>query len=459
MYFRIGNLYNIMADINPGMIYTRGEKSQINAWETLGNKDWNWNTLFQYGKLSENFTVPTTAQISQGASYTADHHGEDGYLKTGFPYDMVNASFHVMINESAQALGIPYNPDINGGSLRGFGAFPRTIDRDANVRETSARAYYEPVESRKNLKIIKGTVKRVTWSNEKGQQAKATGVEYFDIRGRLTTLAAAKEVILSAGAYKTPLILELSGIGNPRCVGPTHTYPDPLGTYHRLTLGRILAKNNIKTEVNLPGVGEGLQDANYIPVTYSINSNSTGQSPFAVFATIEDLFGTEKAASLARTTAQSISSWAKAVSSSINNAVSASSLEKRFRIQHDVMFNGKSTVGEILWVAEGSLLVVDLMPFSWGNVHLASPSEIDVPVLDPKMHAIDFDTDILTATGRLTQKIFGTRPFSDIVLSSVSPDATAVPVDATDAQWISYIRSTSTCTYLHRGTPLSYLPT
>ncbi|CAN8104623.1 unnamed protein product [Discula destructiva] len=413
-----------------GMIYTRGEKSQINAWETLGNENWNWDTLFSFGKLSENFTVPTAAQISQGASYIADYHGEDGYLKTGFPYEMIDASFPIMLNESTQKIGLPYNRDINDGSLRGFGAFPRTIDRDADVRETATRAYYEPVESRTNLKIIQGTVRKITWSNKKGQLKTATGVQYLDAEGKLTVLAAAKEVILATGAYKTPLLLELSGVGNPK----------------------ILAKNNITTKINLPGVGEGLQDANYIPMSYSLNTNSTGLTPFAVFATIEDLFGAEETAILAKSSAASLSSWAKAVSSSLNNAISPSSLEKRFKIQHDVMFRENSTVGEILWVASDSMLIVDLMPFSWGNVHLGSASEINVPVLDPKIHAIEFDTDILMATGRLTQKVFRTRPFSDIVLAAVSPDAEAVPVTATDDQWISYIKNSTDTAWHGLGT-------
>lgn len=200
------------------MDYLRGDEAQFDAWEALGNEGWNWHTLFPYYIFSENFTIPTTAQFAAGVTYEKPYHGESGYLKTGFPYQLENDSFHSIAQQAFAKLGLPLNLDPNDGNTHGFGAYPQTLDRDANIRESSARAYYQPVEYRPNLQIIKGTVKRVTWSDSDRSELIATGVEYFDVGRNLVNITAEKEVILSAGTYRSPLILELSGVGSPRYV-------------------------------------------------------------------------------------------------------------------------------------------------------------------------------------------------------------------------------------------------
>lgn len=105
---------------------------------------------------------------------------------------------------------------MNGGDNRGFGAYPKTLDREANVRESAARAYYEPIDRRPNLKVFHGTVKRIVFGNIAHGELVATGLEYTDEKGDLQTVTAKREVILSTGTYVSPLILEASGIGNPR---------------------------------------------------------------------------------------------------------------------------------------------------------------------------------------------------------------------------------------------------
>jgi choline dehydrogenase len=92
-------------------------------------------------------------------------------------------------------------------------------------RWDSAIAYYQPVEKRRNLSIIHGTAKRLTWATSKRKCAKkndncvvADGVEYLDVDGKSHFIEVKREAIICAGAVRTPLILESSGIGNPRSV-------------------------------------------------------------------------------------------------------------------------------------------------------------------------------------------------------------------------------------------------
>ena len=132
----------------------RAEKSQIDSWETLGNLGWNWDNLFPYYLKSENFDVPTPAQIEAGASYMAADHSESGLLKVGYPYGLLNGSLHQTVIDNWANLGIPHNLDVNGGSVRGFTAWQSTLDREKSVRKDAARAYYYPFQDRPNLHVF-----------------------------------------------------------------------------------------------------------------------------------------------------------------------------------------------------------------------------------------------------------------------------------------------------------------
>jgi choline dehydrogenase len=421
------------------MVYIRGDKAEFDAWEALGNEGWNWDSLYPYFKLSENFTIPTPAQVGAGATYEAQDHGESGYLTTGFPYQLDNSSFHVTAQQTWEAIGVPPRLDLNGGDTHGFAAYPQTLDRDANVRESSARAYYQPVESRPNLHIIKGTVKRVTWTQSDGEDLVASGVEYLDPTGQLINITAGKEVILSAGSFRTPLILELSGVGNPRCVCSISLFQTD--TYICSILGQL----GIDTVIELPGVGESTHDQPIFTIGYSSSSNYTGHTPFVTFPTVQDVFGPNTSA-IAASTSADLSQWAQTISASINGAISPEALETRFRVQHDLIFKKNITVAEILTATFGGSTVGSavwlLSPFSWGSVHLQSPSSINTPVIDSKLLSVDFDLDLLIGSGRLAQKVWNTPPLSTLTTANVIPGDAVLPANASDSQWEAYIKNT-----------------
>ena len=203
-----------------GMTYIRAQKSQIDIWEVVGNPGWNWNTLLPYYKKSEHLGLPTVAQREAGASYNPIYHGENGYLKVGFPYNLLNGSFVHNVKSTWDRLGIPINEDVNGGDVRGFSVWPSTIDRDTNVRESAAKAYYYPILGRPNLKVfLNTTANRIVWKDGAGV-ATAQGVEITSTTGTIITLYARREVIVSAGSLRSPTILELSGVGNSKQVFP-----------------------------------------------------------------------------------------------------------------------------------------------------------------------------------------------------------------------------------------------
>lgn len=210
------------------MAYIRGHKAQIDAWESLGNPGWNWDALLPYALKSENYTIPNDSQLAAGATYDPAFHGFEGPVHTGYQLSLSNGSAAPVIIATWESLLLPHNPDLNGGNTHGFSIGPLTVDAVTNLRSDAASAYYTPIEARPNLRILRGTVKRVVWDKKKKKNNRpgagkedllvATGVEYITDKGEARILSAAKEVILSAGSVRTPLIIEGSGIGNPKYV-------------------------------------------------------------------------------------------------------------------------------------------------------------------------------------------------------------------------------------------------
>ena len=196
------------------MTYVRAEKAQIDSWENLGNPGWTWDALFPYYLKSENFDIPTPSQIDAGASYIPADHSQVGPLKVGYPYGLLNGSLHQTVIDTWAKMGIPHNLDPNGGSVGGSTVWQSTLDREKNVREDAAKAYYYPVQDRPNLHLfLNTTVNRIVW--REGPAVVANGVQVTCQNGTVRTLTARKEVILSAGSLRSPSILEFSGIGNP----------------------------------------------------------------------------------------------------------------------------------------------------------------------------------------------------------------------------------------------------
>lgn len=205
---------------------------------------------------------------------------------------------------------------------------------------------------------------------------------------------------------------------------------------------RILKKLGIKTKLSLPGVGESLQDHNIVAMTYSLKQQFVGRIPYATMPTAHDLFG-NKTASIASSSLTKIGEYAKQLSSTFDGAISADAIEKRFRVQHDLIFKKNVTVAELFPTNTGDGILAQFwtsMPFSWGNVHLGSRDGIESPVIVPNIMATDFDLKMLTVVGRLSQKAFATTPLSDLIADNLTPGYAALPLEASDDQWASFLK-------------------
>jgi len=193
----------------------RAESSQVDAWKQLGNNI-TWDTLLPYYKRSECFQTPTAAQRAMGASFDPAYHGFEGPLSVSWPNMMVGDNFSSILNATFKSLGLPWNGDANNGQMRGYNVFPKTFDRFEDKREDAARAYYYPVSERPNLDVyLNASARRMTWEPEpRTSKPFANGVVFTTANGSEVTIHADREIILSAGALRSPLLLELSGVGN-----------------------------------------------------------------------------------------------------------------------------------------------------------------------------------------------------------------------------------------------------
>lgn len=222
------------------------------------------------------------------------------------------------------------------------------------------------------------------------------------------------------------------------------------GKTWRLTgSARILQRLGIETKVPLPGVGESMQDHHAIGMTYGVAASISGRTPYAAMPTAEDVFGDQKSAVAASTRAK-LSEWAKALSEASSGAISPEAIEKRFRVQHDLIFKKNITVAELFPTNSGSAVFAQFwtsMPFSWGSVHLGAPNKINEPVIDPRLMFFDFDAKMLASVGRLSQKAYDTPPLSKLLTTNISPGYDQLPRNATDDQWATFIRNNGKLIY------------
>lgn len=208
------------------MIYIHGNRIDFDEWHHSGNKGWSFVEVLPYFKKAEN--------QERGAS---EYHGTGGPLNVA-DLRYVNPLTDAFIEGSVER-GFSRNDDFNGSVQDGFGRFQVTQKR--GQRHSAADAYLKPILQRPNLTVLThAQVLRILL-----EEGRAVGVLYVQ-NGQAKQLRANKEVILCGGAVNTPQLLMLSGIGPAS---------------HLKALG-------IRVNVDLPGVGQNLQDHLCVPVAY-----------------------------------------------------------------------------------------------------------------------------------------------------------------------------------------------
>ncbi|EMD41655.1 hypothetical protein CERSUDRAFT_79287 [Gelatoporia subvermispora B] len=219
------------------MVWTKPPAEEINDWERLGNPGWNWGNYVTYLNRSEGF-VPPSPEVQQRLHMKLGDWslGKDGPVKVSFPGTINEVELTVM--ETLKNFGIHEAPLPLDGNPNGSFLVPNNYDPITHTRSYAATAHYLPNQNRRNLTVlVSAHVSRVITERASDGPHAATGVEFY-YEDKPLIAHARKEVIVSAGALKSPHILELSGIGDKS----------------------LLHKIGIPVKIDLPGVGNNVQE-------------------------------------------------------------------------------------------------------------------------------------------------------------------------------------------------------
>ena len=212
------------------MCYSRGQKEDYDAWAAAGCDGWSYDEVLPFFKRAEH-----------NSRLAGKYHGTDGPLRVsdGVHRHVLSDAFIVAAQQASGAPGLPavFNHDFNGDKQAGVGFYQTMSYR--GERSSSYVAYIEKAEKRANLTV---------WTDAAVHKVLLDGTRATGVRlrhdGQVRDIKARREVIVSAGAFMSPKLLMLSGIGP----------------------AAHLREHGIEPVVDLPGVGENYQDHVLVPV-------------------------------------------------------------------------------------------------------------------------------------------------------------------------------------------------
>lgn len=356
-----------------GMIYIRGQHQDYDNWAQLGATGWDWESVRPYfvGSVSQ----------QHGAS---EWHSDSGPLRIEDNRNQF-AACEALI-KSGINLGIPRNDDFNGRSQEGIGHYQTTMR--GGRRWSAANAYIDPVRQRENLSIKTGIqVDRIAFD---GSRAVAVNTSAGDF-------AARQEIILAAGAYGSPQLLQVSGIG------PRH----------------VLETLDVKPVLVHDSVGRNLQDHAGPPMAWrlhrtedSVNRNLT---PSGMIGSLLKYLVTRRGP---------VSMPAAAVGLFVKSSEDLSRPDLQF---HCLPVSGNDSDDASQQQVDpfpGFTMMPYLMhPASRGAVTAISADISVQPHIETNYFQAESDLKAVVSGMRLAERLAQTKPFAALVQSRIRPHA------------------------------------
>ena len=337
------------------MIYTRGQPWDYNHWAALGNPGWSYAEVLPYFKRSENNEDIHDAFHGQGGPLNVAR------LRTDNPVPR-------LFLEAARQCQLPLNDDFNGAEQEGIGLYQVTQKDGARV--SAARAYIHPHRSRRNLTVVtRAAATRILLEGRR-----AVGVRY--LRGKGThEVRARREVILSCGAFQSPQLLMLSGIGEAA---------------HLRAFG-------IEVVHDLPAVGCNLQD--HVDFLFAYSSDSTDLFGLSLRGAVR-LFGEirryrREGRGMLTSNVAEAGGFLKT-----DPSLPLPDIQLHFVVGKAIDHGRKMGLGHGF-----SCHVCLLRPKSRGHVMLQSRDALAPPAIDPKFLDDPADLDGMVAAFRLARRI------------------------------------------------------
>lgn len=418
------------------MAYGRPCAADIDDWSTkLGLSGWSWNELLPYFKKSQKLEADLP-NIQQRDStlfpFVADSQGTDGPIHTSAgPWHVPFEKDLLPALDSMSGYTRPKDP--YSGSHIGFYRSLWAIDRSNKpVRSYSASGYLAPIIDRPNLKIITNTLacKVLTTSNEDGSLA-ATGVE-VQHNGATRVLKARREVILSAGSFQSPQLLEQSGIGDPEilrqlnipCIIGNRNIGNNLqekllsAVVYELTPGTMsldsvlrdpkIRKEHQKlyAEAHSGALSGCINLTGFLPYSSLVNKNN-------VHDTIDDILSLRIFSGSQQSPPQNGPFQRCQREAIAARMMSQNSADIQF-VCTPANFDTANGYDNLVQLSPGSpagynacysLVVSQMYPLSRGSVHSTSSNPLDAPMIDPGFLSHSTDVDVIAAGIRFADRV------------------------------------------------------
>tara|TARA_B100000678_G_scaffold277218_1_gene270759 strand:- start:1425 stop:3023 length:1599 start_codon:yes stop_codon:yes gene_type:complete len=393
-----------------GMMYSRGHPRDYDQWSQMGATGWSFDELLPFFRKSES--------NERGASHW---HGADGPMavsRMSADDPLVAAT-----RESAVSLGLPLTEDFEAGSSEGVGLPDLTVSRGR--RASAASAFLTPARKRPNLDIVTGAhAEKILFEG-----SRATTVR-FRRKGASQTVHCTGEIVVSAGAFASPQLLMLSGIGP----------------------ADHLREHGIDVLADLPGVGANLQDHPLVPMGFR------GAKPFPLRA---QLRADRVALSAARWLFTGGGMMGSQPLSAIAYYRSREGIE-RPDLESMIMptsLDAKVWFPGVRKPTDDMLTVLNcvLRPSSRGSVRLRGPDPSLSPAIQFNLLETEEDIALLRYSVAWTRNLMARQPIADYVAGEVFPAAMGETPEKLD----DYIRSTvvtaqhPACTCRMGGDPMS----
>jgi choline dehydrogenase len=351
-----------------GMVYFRGHPREYDEWRLRG---WSYGDLLPYFLRLENYEAAHTPQRTRG--------GPVNVIDIPNPNPLIRRFL-----AAADSLGLPRCADFNGADPEGFG--PRQAAIRDGRRESGVTAYLNPARRRPNLRIVTGALAtRVLFDRRR-----ATGVE-IERSGARSVVRARREVIVSCGAYGSPQLLQLSGVGD----------------------AAALQSLGIAPIHDLPAVGRNLHDHPAASIAVrTANTESYGLSwrtvPRAVLLAAQYLL--LRSGPLASNVFEA------------NGFMRSRPDVDRPDLQIIFIPAHRNASGH--WLPRGhgyGIIFVNVRPASRGSVTLASNDPHDKPLIDPNFLATPGDMDVLVRGFEVARSILSAPSFAPLASWEISP--------------------------------------
>ena len=381
-----------------GMIYVRGTPSDYAVWRQMGAEGWSYDDVLPFFRKSQ--------RQQRGSD---DYHGNEGALGVE-DARWVNPLADAFLDSAAE-IGIPRTPDFCRRDIGGAGYYQMTTWKGR--RSSTAVAYLKPARRNPNLHIVTDAL--ATKIELDGREASAI---LYERDGQQYRARARREIVLAAGSFATPQLLQVSGIGP----------------------AAVLAASGVEVVHELPGVGENLMDHILPKRSYTTSSPHTFNSTMSNLVS-QGLAGLRYIAT--RTGPLAVGAALAGAFAHTRKGLDDPDIQIFF-----MPFEAGDYSGKLLPESSFQVAFYQNRPESRGTVRIASADPHDAPHIAPNYFSSARDMQTAIDGLRLIGRIGDAAPLRSLGTKPLQPNLS----NESDEGLEEYIRATASTGYHHVGT-------